>query len=202
MKTAMLMLFSIPGVSLGVAQRLNVAICNLSGLRDSVVLTSQAETGAAFRAAGVSVMWRDCNVFPAPEAQEDEPWFVIRLRAGKPPRAAGASSLQTMGKVLTGERGEGSIADAYWETIRDFADRYHGDAGMLQGLVIAHELGHLILGPGHAPRGIMQAAWGQKEMNALSQRWLRFDQKASEQIRRELRARVTKHHRLSGDRRP
>jgi hypothetical protein len=47
---------------------------------------------------------------------------------------------------------------------------HDGDAGVLLGFVMAHELGHVLLGAGHTPDGVMQAAWG--EMYALRQRWL------------------------------
>jgi predicted Zn-dependent protease len=55
---------------------------------------------------------------------------------------------------------------------------------------MAHELGHLLLGAGHTPDGVMQAAWGPKQMDALRQRWLRFTTECATRIRRALEART------------
>ena len=68
--------------------------------------------------------------------------------------------------------------------------RHHGDSGVLLGFVMAHELGHLLLGAGHTPNGVMQAAWSQKQMDALRQRWLRFTEEGAARIRRALEART------------
>ena len=45
----------------------------------------------------------------------------------------------------------------------------------LLGYVIAHELGHLLIGAGHRPNGIMRASWGKNELDALNRRHLKFN---------------------------
>jgi hypothetical protein len=44
------------------------------------------------------------------------------------------------------------------------------DPAVLLGHVIAHELGHLLLDPGHVPTGIMPTSWGARDMEAIGQR--------------------------------
>jgi hypothetical protein len=53
---------------------------------------------------------------------------------------------------------------------------------------MSHELGHLILGAGHTPDGVMQAFWGQWQMNALRQRWLKFSRDSAQRIRNKLQS--------------
>jgi hypothetical protein len=169
---------------------MNVAVCNLDGLGESIVAKAKAETELVFGSAGVTIVWRECDAFPTPEAQEPAPWFVVRLRKGKPPLTAGPASLDVMGKAFVAEHGGGTMADAYIQAIQTTSEQHHGDSGVLLGFVMAHELGHLLLGPGHSAEGVMQAAWGQKQMDALRQRWLRFNEKGAARIRRALEERT------------
>lgn len=71
-----------------------------------------------------------------------------------------------------------------------WAARHDADADALLGLVIAHELGHLLLGPGYVDDGVMRAAWKKDELEALRQRRLRFTKSQRERIQQELRARA------------
>lgn len=174
-------------------QRINVTVCNLGGVSDSVVSAAKAETELAYLPARVRIVWRACDALPASASQARVPWFVIRLRNDGPPAAAGPASLAVMGKAFVDARG-GAVADAYFPAIRATAEQRHADEGVLLGFVMAHELGHLLLGPGHTPDGLMQAAWGQKEIEALRQRRLRFTGDGAERIRRALAARTAASH--------
>jgi hypothetical protein len=95
-----------------------------------------------------------------------------------------------MGKAFVEDAG-GYMADAYFQSIQATSEKHHGDSGVLLGFVMAHELGHLILGAGHTPDGVMQASWGQKQMDALRQRWLRFNEQSAGRIRHALEARTS-----------
>jgi hypothetical protein len=175
---------------LAAGQQMNVAVCNLDGVRDAIVAKAKTETELVFRSAGVTIVWRDCDVFPTPAEQEREPWFIVRLRTGKPPLTVGPASLDVMGKAFVEEHGGGTMADAYFQAVQATSAQHRGDSGVLLGFVMAHELGHLLLGAGHTPDGVMQAAWSQKQMDALRQRWLRFTQEGAARIRRALESRT------------
>jgi hypothetical protein len=175
---------------LAAGQQMNVAVCNLDGVREPIVAKAKAETDLVYRSAGVTIVWRDCDTFPTPAELEREPWFIVRLRTGKPPLTTGPASLDVMGKAFVEDHGGGTMADAYFQAIQAKSDQHNGDSGLLLGFVMAHELGHLLLGPGHTPEGVMQAAWGQKQMDALRQRWLRFTEEGAARVRRALESRT------------
>ena len=175
---------------LAAGQQMNVAVCNLDGVREPIVAKAKAETELVYRSAGVTIVWRDCDTFPTPAELERDPWFIVRLRTGKPPLTAGPASLDVMGKAFVEDHGGGTMADAYFQAIQAKSEQHNGDSGLLLGFVMAHELGHLLLGPGHTPEGVMQAAWGQKQMDALRQRWLRFTEEGAARIRRALESRT------------
>jgi hypothetical protein len=169
---------------------MNVAVCNLDGVREPIIAKAKAETELVFRSAGVTIVWRVCDTFPTPAELEREPWFVVRLRNGKPPLTVGPASLDVMGKAFVEAHGGGYMADAYFQAVQATSAQHRGDSGVLLGFVMAHELGHLLLGAGHTPDGVMQAAWSQKQMDALRQRWLRFTQEGAARIRRALESRT------------
>jgi hypothetical protein len=66
--------------------------------------------------------------------------------------------------------------------------RMHGN---LDGQVIAHELGHLLLGRGaHSRGGIMEPNWRAKDLDKALQRRMIFPREQSEQIRAQVLARI------------
>jgi len=56
------------------------------------------------------------------------------------------------------------------------------------GYVLAHEIGHLLLGPGHVEGTIMSAKWDAKVLEAARQRGLTFDRSQRTTIHDQLRA--------------
>jgi hypothetical protein len=48
----------------------------------------------------------------------------------------------------------------------------------------AHEVGHLLLGSAHTPRGLMKAEWDGRDYEAMNQNACRFDEKQSGQLAR------------------
>ena len=61
------------------------------------------------------------------------------------------------------ETDRGWLATAYSDRVTSAAVRVGVDAGTLLGLVISHELGHLLLGSGyHGWSGVMRADWSEE----------------------------------------
>jgi len=58
------------------------------------------------------------------------------------------------------------------------------------GVAMAHEIGHLFLGPNsHSPVGIMRAGWKDKDLLEVSQARFTFTTDQSQRIQREVRYR-------------
>jgi hypothetical protein len=162
--------------TLPAADQMNISVCNFGEASQRAVTSAETEVSAFFRAAKVSVVWKSCDDLPG-TTPPNVRWFVLRVRDVKPLwLPVTSASLDVMGRAFVGESGEGDIADAYFEAIKDFAGQYRADASTLLGYVIVHELGHLLLGPGHVPTGVnvMRAKWSPDDLRALKQRWLRF----------------------------
>jgi hypothetical protein len=70
------------------------------------------------------------------------------------------------------ETDRGWLATAYSDRVVDAAVRVGVDAGTLLGLVISHELGHLLLGSGyHGWSGVMRADWSEELLNHPREPW-------------------------------
>jgi hypothetical protein len=164
--------------------QMNVSICNLGGLTESKVSRAKAEVEVVFRPVNVHIEWRSCDDYRAGAFS-----FLIRLRNDKPPVTRTADSLGVMGHAYLAESGDDYRADAYLEAIEKLAARNDAAPDDLLGFVIAHELGHLLLGEGHAPGGVMQAEWGRAAVKAVEQRRLQFNPAQRVRIRQRLQSR-------------
>lgn len=175
-------------VTLLAAERMNVSVCNLGHLNESLITRAEAEAANAFRSFGIEVVWAKCGDEVGPGATDRESRILIRLRNDRPPQMAGLASLDAMGRAFVLAPGEGRIADVYYKATRIFADEHTADLDALIGYVIVHEIGHLLLGPGHSARGIMHSPWKGRDVMALDRRWLKFSAPQQAEILRRLHA--------------
>ncbi len=170
------------------AESMNVSVCNLGGLPESDVERAKAEVEAVFRPANVEIEWKSCDEYQASGAGRT--WFLIRLRNDKPPVTRSASSLDAMGRAYIADSGDCYLADAYFKAVQKLAAAHDADADALLGFVMAHELGHLLLGQGHVADGVMQAQWGGAAVKELERRWLQFSPGQRGRIQSKLRAKA------------
>jgi hypothetical protein len=115
---------------------------------------SRAET--IFAAARIGVMWRicaesrrdaDCGAPPA----ADE--VIVRLLHG-----VSSISVDACGVALVPTSEIGHFASVFVDCLRSASDRFGIDSAVLLGCVLAHEIGHVLLGDRrHRSTGIMQA---------------------------------------------
>ena len=167
-------------------ETIHVAVCNPGHLPDGSVRRAEASLSAVFHRVGVEVVQAKCGSGPVSEEAMSRHWFTIRLRADRPPSTPSPVSLDMLGRAFVGPEG-GYMADVYYRVVQSLAARTGSDADAVIGCVMAHELGHLLLGPGHVPDGIMRASWSTGDLEAIRKRWLLFDRAQNAGIRRELR---------------
>jgi len=89
--------------------------------------------------------------------------------------------------------GEGAAyATLFADEVFEIARLVGVPRGRLLGYTAAHEIGHLILGPGaHAQVGLMKAVWDRGDFNAMNCRWLAFRPAEAERLRQEITRRGT-----------
>ena len=171
------------------AERMEVLICNTAKLPEYLLKAAETEAGLVFQSADIDVEWSTCQNAATPAHGTTQ--FVIRLRSDVAPHLMGELSLHAVGRAFV-SGGEGYIADVYYPAIEVLSETSQASRGSLIGYAMAHEIGHLLLGPGHRPRGIMRARWGQEELLALAQRSLGFDKTDRMRLRERLREKMSR----------
>jgi hypothetical protein len=173
-------------------ERMTVAVCNLGELPAAAIERAEAEATYVFQSMAVEIRWTSCGAEVDAAETGVRPDFIVRLRAGGHLPKAGDTSLEAMGRAFMNADGTGNMADVYYGAVRELAmlDPVAG-ADQLMGYTMAHELGHLLMGAGHRPNGLMRAALSKKELDALHHRHLKFNQAEQAVILRKLRSRAT-----------
>ena len=155
----------------------------------ATVLT-QAERQAAkiFDRAGMDVTWLNCSRSQGSPAEDDcnrFEWFghlALRIR----PHST-RSQNEVFGVAFLSAEGTGRYSDVFY----DRATELHGDWNVglsdILGSVMAHELGHLLLGSNaHSSTGIMRAHWQGEELHRLSRGSLEFTSEQADHMRGKL----------------
>jgi hypothetical protein len=156
-------------------------------------LLRSAEQGAArvFRQAGIKVVWLDC--LPEPEGQGDAGCERLagrlHLRINILSRNLSAPfryHKDTFGVAEVFANGIGSEAYIFYDRVEELSKNMDFWAMLLADLM-AHELGHLLLGQdSHSPTGIMRAIWRDEDMQDAAQGALLFTSTQSKLMRLRL----------------
>jgi hypothetical protein len=89
-----------------------------------------------------------------------------------------------------GEYGFAGDAWIFYDPIKKFAAEREMSPAQLLGHVLAHEMGHILLGAkSHSGMGLMRAQWSSRELQAVDQGTLYFSAYESKQIRKSVLAR-------------
>jgi hypothetical protein len=91
----------------------------------------------------------------------------------------------------------GCLATIFYPRVEDVASEVHDPMTRILGHVIAHELGHLLLGPAHSSSGIMQGTWSHEALRFMDRNPLLFTSSQSGQLRADVARRIEQERRLS-----
>jgi hypothetical protein len=158
---------------------LAVLIYDGFGVTADDIIAARAEADAIFRKAGIAPVWFDCGLV---EARWQDPTdrcksgigsdgIIVRLRRSTRldesyRLALGEAQIDTLAHT-------GSIATVYADRVAITSDRAGANARGVLGRVIAHEIGHLLIGTNqHSTNGLMRAVWTDLELRrAIGLEW-------------------------------
>ena len=181
-KALIITLFSSLTVCAG--EQMRIRLCNLDAVPETTIASARPVVVAIFRPLQVDLTWAACD-----DRTGAAPAVILRLRRHGPFLESDSGSLDMMGMAFTSVGITGTLADVYYAAVEKFAAKYGADPAEVLGCVIAHEIGHLLLGPGHVDAGIMCARWNTRTLKSARQRWLTFNRTQRAAIHRELQAR-------------
>ena len=187
-------------VGLGSQSKLAVTlrIYNYAGLSDDALAGAEAAASSIFQRAGIETVWLDCprdqsesGRYPVCESAFGPRDFVVRLASRSMAESLPLPS-DTFGFGLPcANRESACYADVFSHRVTAFAADEQINEPKLMGHVLAHEIGHLLLGPNsHGPAGIMQARWDEDQIEAMRRAGLAFTAGESRRMRENVRLRA------------
>ncbi len=156
---------------------MTVEVFNDAGVASPVLKIAEVEAERIFDAAHIQIRWQDCT--PA----QDDPESRLACTGLRFPhnlslriRPGGARENEDVfGVAFLGSGGTGVYSDVFYGSVEKLHTQTHCNPGKVLGHVIAHEIGHLLLGSsGHSSWGIMCARWHPQELQLLEMGTLYF----------------------------
>jgi hypothetical protein len=178
---------------------LTVSVFNDAGVEPSVWSQAQARATEIMRGSGISLTWLNCG-FPAsgiPDSNCSTISYPTHLSV-RVVRKVSPVKGDIFGQSFQNAAGEGNYVLVYYAGIKAFRAATTLPAGELLGCVVAHELGHLLLGTAsHSPTGLMSAVWQDPELQQAVRGNLFFTGGEGERIRFRLAAATARLRKLS-----
>jgi hypothetical protein len=172
---------------------IRVRVTNYTEATAAAVSKAEREAGRLLGEAGLNVVWIDCQlkqtaVSPTDPCQQPlEPTDIVlrvlpdHARNGVQDSAFGLAVLPV-------------LASVYYEHAVLLArnDGAEFETPIILGFVMAHEIGHLMLGSNsHSDTGVMQGQWERKQVRQIMKGDLHFTALQSKRIREEGQLRMS-----------
>jgi len=179
--------------------RITVRVYNYAEVSRGTLVRAEEEASRMFGEAGVGMTWLDCPTSPAdaekyPACEPPLGAMGVDLRILSQAMAARVQSgKERLGFALPSTKaGSASAAWVFYHRVEQLAESKDASAAQILGHAVAHEIGHLLLGPNrHSSAGLMRADWGPAELQRASRGEMLFTFEQSELIRAEVQARMT-----------
>jgi hypothetical protein len=161
-----------------------------AALPEASIVGAERPAARIFEKAGVPVRWRNCpelnGAFPDPScAGPLTPTDLVVHIAAHPHKATDA----VFGTAFLNPEG-GVYADVFLDRVLGLREQDRSiSLPRLLGCVLAHEIGHLLLGEhSHSRNGLMQAQWQFEQLRKIARGNLLFDSKEAAQLRTRVAA--------------
>jgi len=166
-----------------------VSVFNDAQISDRRVARAEIVAAELFARAGIRIDWTNCG-HPSETSEArascSKAAYPKHLQVRLRQRSFNLNA-STLGLSYLGEDGIGCQADVFYAGVAPIEQEARLSSGAILGLVIAHELGHLLLGSNsHSFSGIMRASWQRPELSAARKGALGFSETQAWRMRTRL----------------
>ena len=134
---------------------LTVHVDNHANISAGVLAGARDEASRVYRAIGVTIRWTEGANAATDASPAVRVLLLSRVMANRKIAAEGLPD-SVLGQALR----EVGWTYIYWDRVKAHASKYARNPIEILAIVVAHEIGHLLLPDnGHSPLGIMQAAF-------------------------------------------
>lgn len=165
-----------------------IYVYDYADARRSVLSEAERTATGILGKAGVETVWVDCPrdnaspTNPACVASPDPTHLILRVLPDSMSKGLQQVHGDAMGFTALGERFNCN-AWIFYGGVKDFSLEQQLTLERLLGAVIAHELGHLLLGENvHASAGLMHGYWTNRELLDIESSRMIFSETESERI--------------------
>jgi hypothetical protein len=156
----------------------SISVHDYAGVSAPLLTAAEGQAREIFRRAGLETVWLNCS--PKLEKHEPESCYfadATHLTLKISPRAMNAQvrdRIDVLGTSYPDEKGAGYFAYVFYDRVQELAERRTLGHGLLAG-VMAHEIGHLLLGSNsHSLSGIMCAHWEAEQLRSVAEGLMSF----------------------------
>ena len=171
------------------APAITVAIYDDVQLSQQVLADAEDEATRVYQKAGVTLSWIECKsstTHVEPDLRCQDPPSATRLSLRIIPHAS-KSGDSIFGVAFLSAEGTGAYSDVFYNSVQELDRDWHVGLARVLGHVMAHELGHLLLGSNAHPReGIMCPRWHAGELHLASMGTLLFSKEQAQFMRDRL----------------
>jgi hypothetical protein len=181
------------------AVNLTASVFNDAGVESSVWSQAQSRATEIMQRSGIALTWLDCGspLSPRPDLNCSAISYPAHLSVRVVPKISPVKG-DIFGQSFQDAAGEGNYVLVYYAGMKAFRSATAVPAGELLGCVIAHELGHLLLGTAsHSPTGLMSAVWQDPELQQAVRHNLLFTRDEGERMRFRFAAATARLQKLS-----
>src|SRR5580693_5762083 len=179
----------------------SISVHDYAGVSAPLLAAAEDQAREIFRRAGLETVWLNCS--PKLEKHEPESCYfadATHLTLKISPHAMNAQvrdRIDVLGTSYPDEKGAGYFAYVFYDRVRELAERRTLGHGLLAD-VMAHEIGHLLLGSNsHSRSGIMCGRWEAEQLRSVAEGLMSFAPSESRLMRERLRARQSAQAKLA-----
>ena len=177
--------------------RLTLRVYNYARIDRFSLASSEKVATAVFEEPGIAITWVDCALsprqflaYPACQSDMGATDLILRILPRRMALKAPASG-EPLGFAQQCPETEPACELTVFPFRVDELATHGYREDLVLGYVIAHEVGHVLLGPGHPEEGIMRAEWSRYDLQRIS--WglpLNFTRDQSRQLRNAILRRM------------
>ena len=175
------------------ARTVSIRIHNYAHIQDGALARAQEVVSGMYGTIGVRTDWLEPlqqseGIFDSVDAPDCKPsdLMVIILTAAMANRGVIPESI--LGFAAADPGVGGRIAYVIYDRVKDITQGTQVDDMRMMGIVMAHEIGHLLLTDrSHSEDGLMRGTWQPSELRSLRPGDLHFSDLQAVEIRRTLR---------------
>jgi len=175
----------VSGQSVEPNSMITLRVANYARVPDAVLAAAERTARRLLHEAGVDTRWLECplagaSVDPEPRRGPADFFLTVVSKMMRERR----SDQDALGFALPCPQGRGGcLAYIFYPRIQTLAAVDDASLSDVLGHVMAHEIGHLLLGPGHSPAGIMRAEWTREDLDRAARNELSFTPQQMELLR-------------------